>query len=387
MQPLVLNVLILCISLLAIAGCSDKNGPQGTLAPPAPKVGIIQAQPQDLPLTKEQVGRLSPYRSADVRARVAGILLKRAYDEGTEVKKGQLLFQIDPLPFKAVLDANLAILAQTQATYTNNKINADRARKLIVKGFITQTDLNNAEAAERTAAAAVQQAQANVQTARINLSYTDVISPISGRADKQQVTEGALVGKGDQGVDESTLLTTVDQIDPLYVNFTMSIREMEQMRHAQRKGNVTLAKRNQTTVQLTLPDGSPYPELGVVDFSASIVHPETGSVDLRAVVPNPEYYLLPGTFVAIKAKLGRSHNVFLISQEAVQRDTGGTYVMIVSQDSKAIHRNVITQDMREGNWIITGGLKAGEQVIVSGLQRVREGMPVNAIPQELPDDE
>jgi membrane fusion protein (multidrug efflux system) len=373
MKSLVLSMPILCISLLVIVSCSNKGGQQES--PPIPEVGVIKAQPQNLPLTKELVGRLSPYRSADVRARVAGVLLKRTYDEGTEVKKGQLLFQIDPTPLKAALDASLASLAQAQATYTNNKIAAQRARKLAPKGYVTQADLDNAEAAERTATAAVQVARANVQTARINLSYTNVVSPIDGRANKQQVTEGALVGDA-----EVTLLTTVDQIDPLYVNFTMSVTELEQMRRAQREGNVTLVSPNQAMVRLTLPDGSPYPKPGMVDFSASTVNPATGSVDLRALVPNPQYRLLPGTYVTLKVNLGELHKVFLIPQQAVQRDTSGAYVMIIGQDGKVARQNVTTSDMRNGYWVITGGLKMGDQVVVSGVQKVKEGAPAKAIP-------
>jgi membrane fusion protein (multidrug efflux system) len=273
------------------------------------------------------------------------------------------------------LDASLASLAQAQATYTNNKIAAQRARKLAPKGYVTQADLDNAEAAERTATAAVQVARANVQTARINLSYTNVVSPIDGRANKQQVTEGALVGDA-----EVTLLTTVDQIDPLYVNFTMSVTELEQMRRAQREGNVTLVSPNQAMVRLTLPDGSPYPKPGMVDFSASTVNPATGSVDLRALVPNPQYRLLPGTYVTLKVNLGELHKVFLIPQQAVQRDTSGAYVMIIGQDGKVARQNVTTSDMRNGYWVITGGLKMGDQVVVSGVQKVKEGAPAKAIP-------
>ena len=172
-------------------------------------------------------------------ARVPGVVLKRTYEEGTNVKKGQLLFQIDPAPLTAVLNASQAALAQAQATYTNSKVSAERMRELAPKGYISKSDLDNSLAAERTAAAAMQAAQANVQSARINLGYASVTSPIDGRAGQQQVTEGALVGSG-----EATLLTTVDQIDPLYVNFTMSVAAMEQMRQAQSGGNVTLADAN-----------------------------------------------------------------------------------------------------------------------------------------------
>lgn len=375
MKSSLLRTPVLCLSLLVLAACGkgkDQGPPQ---APPPPEVGVIQAQPQNSPLTRDLVGRLSAYRSADVRARVPGVLLKRTYDEGTDVKKGQLLFQIDPAPLKAVLNANLAAQAQAQATYTNNKVAAQRMQELAPKGYISKSDLDNALAAERTASAAVQAAQANTQSARINLGYANVTSPIDGRAGQQQVTEGALVGNG-----EATLLTTVDQIDPVYVNFTMSVATMEQMRQAQTAGNVTLAAQNKASVRITLPDGSAYAEPGVLDFSDTSVNPATGSVNLRASIPNPKHSLLPGMYVTLQALLGEQHKVFLIPQAAVQRDTSGTYAMTVGKDGNVKRKNITTADMRDGNWVVTDGLAAGDQVVVSGLQRVKDGEPAKASP-------
>jgi membrane fusion protein (multidrug efflux system) len=369
-----LHTPVLCLSLLALVACG-KGKDQGPPQPPPPEVGVLKAQPQNSPLTKDLVGRLSPYRSADVRARVPGVLLKRSYDEGTDVKKGQVLFQIDPAPLKAALDASLGSLAQAQATYTNNKVTAQRARELAPKGYISKSDLDNAQAAERNSAAAVQAARANVQSSRINLGYADVTSPIDGRAGQQQVTEGALVGSGD-----ATLLTTVDQIDPLYVNFTMSVAAMEQMRTAQASGNVTLADPNKAAVQITLPDGSAYSEPGVLDFSDTSVNPATGAVNLRAKIPNPKHSLLPGMYVTLKANLGEQHNVFLLPQQSVQRDTVGAYVMAVGADGKVARKDVTTADMVGADWVVTAGLNAGDQVVVSGIQNVKAGAPAKASP-------
>ncbi|WP_426702625.1 efflux RND transporter periplasmic adaptor subunit [Rhodanobacter sp. Col0626] len=368
-----LSMPLLCLSLLALAACKGKE--QGPPQMPPPQVGVLKAQPQNSPLTRDLVGRLSPYRSADVRARVPGVLLKRTYDEGTDVKKGQLLFQIDPAPLKAALAASSGALAQAQATYTNNKVTARRVRELAPKGYVSKSDLDNALAAERNSAAAVQAAQANVQSARINLGYADVTSPIDGRAGQQQVTEGALVGNG-----EATLLTTVDQIDPLYVNFTMSVASLDQMRRAQSSGNVTLADPNKASVQITLPDGSAYGESGMLDFSDTTVNPATGAVNLRAKIPNPKHSLLPGSYVTLKANLGQQHKVFLIPQQAVQRDTVGAYVMTVGTDGKVVRKDVTTTDMSGGNWVITAGLAAGDQVVVSGIQNVKDGAPAKASP-------
>ena len=363
---------LLCLSLLVLAACGKQQGPPQM---PPPEVGVFTAQPQNSPLTRDLVGRLSSYRSADVRARVPGVLLKRNYDEGTDVKKGQLLFQIDPAPLKAALDASTAAQAQAQATYTNNKITAQRVRELAPKGYVSKSDLDNALAAERNSAAALQAARANVQSARINLGYASVTAPIDGRAGQQQVTEGALVGSG-----EATLLTTIDQIDPLYVNFTMSVASMEQMRRAQSSGNVTLAETDQASVQVTLPDGSAYGEPGVLNFSDTSVNPATGSVNLRATIPNPKHSLLPGMYVTLKANLGQQNKVFLVPQQAVQRDTVGAYVMTVGTDGKVARKDVTTTDMSGGNWVVTDGLKSGDQVVVSGIQNVKAGAPAKASP-------
>jgi membrane fusion protein (multidrug efflux system) len=372
MKSSLLSTPLLCLSLLALAACSKEQGPPQM---PPPEVGVFTAQPQSSPLTRDLVGRLSSYRSADVRARVPGVLLKRNYDEGTDVKKGQLLFQIDPAPLKAALAASSAALAQAQATYTNNKITAQRVRELAPKGYVSKSDLDNALAAERTSAASVQAAQANVQSARISLGYADVTAPIDGRAGQQQVTEGALVGSG-----EATLLTTIDQIDPLYVNFTMSVASMEQMRRAQSSGNVTLAEPDHASVQVTLPDGSAYGEPGVLNFSDTTVNPATGSVNLRATIPNPKHSLLPGMYVTLKANLGQQNKVFLVPQQSVQRDTVGAYVMTVGTDGKVARKDVTTTDMSGGNWVVTDGLKAGDQVVASGIQNVKDGAPAKASP-------
>lgn len=374
MKSSLLRTPLLCLCLLGLAACGKgkENGPPKT---PTPEVGVITAQPQSSPLTRDLVGRLSAFRSADVRARVAGVLLKRDYDEGTDVKQGQLLFEIDPAPLKATVNAAKASLAQAQATYTNNKITAQRVRELAPKGYVSKADLDNALAAERSSAAAVQAARANVETTNINLGYAHVTAPISGRAGQQQVTEGALVGNG-----AATLLTTVEQIDPVYVNFTMSVESLEQMRQAQSNGNVTLAGQNKATVKLTLPDGSVYAEPGTVDFSAATVNPATGSVDLRATVANPKHNLLPGMYVTLKADLGQQHKVFLIPQQAVQRDTVGAYVMTIGKDDMVIRKDVTTADQSAGNWVVTQGLEAGEKVVVSGIQNVKAGEPAKPEP-------
>ncbi len=362
----------LCLAItVALAACS-KNQEQPQMPPP--EVGVIKAAPQTVPLERDLVGRLSPVRSSDVRARVSGVLLKRVYQEGTDVKEGQVLFQIDPAPLRASLSAAQANLASAQATYANAKVAADRARQLAPQKFVSKSDLDNAEAAERSAAAAVQQARANVETARINLGYASVTAPISGRAGKQQVTEGALVGQG-----EATLLTTVDQLDPLYVNFSISAAELEALRSAQSGGGVQLSDTGAAKVQVKLSDGNLYDQPGTLDFSGVVVDPATGSVSLRATLPNPDRKLLPGAFVTLRATLGQQNNAFLIPQGAIQRDTQGAYAMVVGQDGKVVRKPVDAKQAVGANWLITSGLAAGDQVIVDGLQKVREGAPAKPV--------
>lgn len=364
MRPFAFRVVpILIVSILA--GCADPAPPA---APPPPEVGVLDVQPRTVVLERELVGRLAAYRSADVRARVAGVLLERVYDEGRDVKEGDILFRIDPAPLRATLGAAEAGLAQAQATYTNARIAAERGRELAPRNYISRADLDNLEAAERSAQAAVQQARAAVTSARINLDYATVRAPISGRAGKQQVTEGALVGQG-----AATLLATVEQIDPLYVNFSMGLAELDQLRRAQVEGSVDLAGAGMASVRIVLAGGVEYAHEGAVDFSDTSVDPGTGAVSLRAQMANPEFTLLPGAFVTLKVRLGERHGVFAVPQSALLRDATGPYVWLLGADGKVSRRNVTLDSSRDGTALVTHGLSAGDRVIVSGLQKVAEG--------------
>jgi len=357
--------------VLTLAACGKQPAP-----PPAPpKVGVITAESQNVPLTKDLVGRLSAFRSADVRARVQGVLLKRTYVEGSEVKEGQLLFQIDPAPYQAAMAQAQGQVARDAATLANAKTDLARYQALAQQNAISNQQLVTQAATVKSDEGVVVSDQANVQTARINLGYADVRSPIAGRAAQQQVTEGALVGNG-----TDTLLTTVDQLDPLYVNFAMGVSELNQMRRAQGSGDVSLSNPGSASVQVSLPDGTPYTKRGTVDFSAATVDSATGAVNLRAQIPNPGFVLLPGMYVTLKAQLGEQHNIFLIPQPAVQRDTAGAYVFSVDKSSKVVRINIATNDMSGANWIVTSGLKAGERVIASGVQNAKEGAQVKATP-------
>jgi len=369
---------VLCLSLLALAACGKEQGPPKM---PTPQVGVVTVQPENAPLTKDTSGRLSAYYSANVTARVSGVLLKRNYTEGSAVKQGQLLFEIDPAFYQSQLNNALSVLAQDQATYTNARVTAERDRKLIPNGYVSQQQVDNDEAAERTAAAKVKADEATVASARVNLGYTKVTSPIDGIAGQQQVTVGAIVGSGTSDVGSGgTLLTTVQQIDQLYVNFTTSAADLSMLRKAQSAGNIALSDQSKTTVQIALPDGSKYDQLGTLDFSDVSVNATTGAVNLRAVVPNPQHQLLPGMYVTLTVNLGQLNNVFLVPQMALQRDSVGAYALTMGADGKVVRKNVVANNSYNNKWIVTSGLSAGDQVIVTGLQGVKEGAPAQASP-------
>ncbi|MBS0194080.1 MAG: efflux RND transporter periplasmic adaptor subunit [Proteobacteria bacterium] len=322
------------------------------------------------PVSRELVGRLYPTRSADVRARVAGVLQKRVYTEGSDVAAGQLLFQIDPAPLKAALDAQQANLAAALATAANDHVAAERARAIAAKNLISKTDLDNAQAAERTSAAAVKQAQANVELARINLGYANVTAPIAGRASQQQVTEGALVGQGD-----TTLLTTVQQIDPIYVYFQDAVGDLQALR-----GTAAASASAKANLVLLGDDGAPLGAQGTLDFSDKAVDPATGAVEMRGILPNPGHNLLPGMFVRVRATFGERAGVFRVPQAAVQRDPGGAFVWVVGGDDKAVQKHVELGAQQGSDWLVNSGLANGDRVIVSGVQRVQPGAAVKPTP-------
>ncbi len=361
--------------ILLCAACAKHKPPP----PPPPPVNVIKVEPQTVALTKDLVGRLAPYLSANVTARVSGVLMKRDYTEGADVKAGQVLFEIDPAYYQAQLNNALGVLGEDEATYENDKVNADRYHKLLPVGSVSKQTVDNTDASVRTDEAKIKADKAQVELARINLNYTKVTSPISGVASQQQYTVGALVGGGtaDAG-GAGTLLTTVNKIDPVYVNFTLSAADLLTLRNANEKGHVSLAQQDKTTVQVLLPDGSLYGDPGVLDFSDVNVNATTGAVNLRAQAPNRRRVLLPGMFVTLRVTLGQQHDVFLIPQSALLRDTLGAYALTVGADSKVVRKDVTANDSSGSSAIVTQGLAAGDLVIVNNLQAVRDGTQVKA---------
>jgi len=368
---------LLVAAAASLAGCgSSGKGTSQAAAPAPPPVTVISVEPQQVPLTSSFTGRLSAYREANVLARVSGVLLKRLYKEGTEVKAGQPLFRIDPAPYKAALDAALAALAQSRANATNAHANAQRDRALISSHLVSEQQLDTDEATERSTAAAVKQAQANVETARINLGYTDVTSPIAGIAGEQKVTEGALVGQG-----TPTLLTTVDQLDPIYVNFDEPAAQIEQLSSQEQSSDVVAATGSEAKVQLTLPDGTPYGLPGVLDFRAATVDPSTGTAALRGILPNPQHSLLPGMYVNLRLTIAYAKHAFLVPQAALQRDAQGAYVLTVGTDDTVVQKRVTTEGTAGVDWIVSSGLAAGDRIIVAGIQSAHPGAKVAAVEQ------
>jgi membrane fusion protein (multidrug efflux system) len=364
---------LLAAATASLAACGSSGRSTGQAAPAPAPVTVIAVAPQQVPLTRSFTGRLSPYRQANVLARVSGVLLKRLYKEGEQVKAGQPLFEIDPAPYRAALDAALAALAQANANAANAHVTAQRDRELISSHLVSVSQLDTDEATERSTAAAVKQAEANVETARINLGYTNVTSPISGIAGEQQVTEGALVGQG-----TPTLLTTVDQIDPIYANFDEPSTQVEEISRAVQAGRVTAVNGSEAKVQLIQPDGTPYGLAGTLDFRAATVDPSTGAVALRGIIPNPSHGLLPGMFVNLRLTVGIANNAFLVPQAALQRDAQGAYVLGVSPDSTVVVKRVQTEGAEGNDWIVSSGLADGDRVIVAGIQDAHPGAKVAA---------
>jgi membrane fusion protein (multidrug efflux system) len=306
---------------------------------------------------------------------VAGIILTRVYTEGTDVKAGDVLFRIDPAQLEATLHAQEATLAKAQADAANAALTAKRYVELREKRTLSQQDLDTAIANERTTAAIVKQAQANMETAKLNLSYATVTAPISGRAGRALVTEGALVGQ-----NEATQLTTIEQIDPIYVNFSQSVAELTGLEKAQDEARQGSDQPPDLKVEILLPDGSTYRHAGSIDFTDMSVDPGTGAVSLRAVVANPSKRLLPGMFVTLRLTSGRIDNAFLLPQAALLRDATGAYVLVLNGKGKVEQRRVETRGMTREDWILTGQLADGDQVIVSGLQKVQPGSEAKIAP-------
>lgn len=357
----------LIISAALLSGC-DNSGTQQAHAP-MPQVTVHVVNNAPLSITTELPGRTSAFRVAEVRPQVSGIILKRNFVEGSDVEAGQSLYQIDPATYQAAYDSAKGDLSKAEAAATIAHLTVKRYVPLLGTKYISQQDYDQAVATARQADADVTAAKAAVESARINLAYTKVTSPITGRIGKSSVTEGALVTNG-----QSDAMATVQQLDPIYVDVTQSSNDFMRLKQQSlQQGN------DAKSVQLVMENGQPYALKGSLQFSDVTVDESTGSITLRAIFPNPQHTLLPGMFVRARIDEGVNPNAMLVPQQGVTRTPrGDATVLLVNDKNQVETRNVVAAQAVGDQWLITSGLKAGEKVIVSGLQKVRPGVTVKA---------
>ncbi|RMN43318.1 membrane fusion protein, multidrug efflux system [Pseudomonas syringae] len=357
---------IALLAALGLAGCEQKPQ-QDPAASAAPKeVEAVAVKAESFTVVDELPGRIEPVRVAQVRARVAGIVLTRNFEEGADVKAGAVLFQIDPAPFKAALSKAQGDLARTEATLFETQATVKRYESLVEIEAVSRQTFDTARSALQNAAAAKKSAQADVETARLDLGYATVRAPISGRIGRAMVTEGALVGQG-----ETTLLATIQQLDPVYADFTQPVADALQMRAAIQEGR--LPKGGEDALSLSV-DGTDYQSSGTLLFTDVAVDRTTGQVSLRARFANPKGVLLPGMYVRVRTPQRVDANAILVPQRAVQRSSdGAARVLVIAQDGTAEARPVKTGAMQDSRWQITEGLKEGEQVIIGNMTGLNPG--------------
>lgn len=370
------------LGLALIAGfllvaCGDKQqdaGPPGGGSPGAPAVTVVTVRSESVPVVSDLPGRTSPYMIAEVRPQVSGIVKQRHFKEGSEVKPGQVLYQIDPAPYQAALDSVRAELVRAEANAEAVRLRAERYAELVKIEAVSKQDNEEAMAAMKQAQADIGSAKAALQKAKIDLGYTRVTSPIAGRIGRSTVTAGALVT-----ASQAAPLATVQKLDPIYVDLTQSSGELLRMRRGLESGKFSRDGPDAVPVQLLLEDGSVHGAEGKLAFSEVTVDQDTGSVTLRAVFPNPKGELLPGMYVRARLSQGMQANVILVPHAAVSRDPkGNANVLVVNGEGKVEARTVKAGRSYGDQWVVTEGLAAGDRVIVEGLQRVKPGMPVEA---------
>lgn len=364
----------LALALSALVACSNEPTTANT-PPPPPDVGVVTVMPRPVAMTTELPGRVEASRTAQVRARAAGIVLERVFQEGSTVEAGDVLYRIDPAPLQATLNSAKAQLARAEANLKQASIRAKRYAPLVEINAISRQDYDDAVAARELAAADVAAAKAAVEVARLNLGYATVTAPIAGRIGRALVTEGALVGQG-----EATPLAIIQQIDPVYVNLTQSSAELLQLQRALASGQLQGVDAEEAKVTLFTEDGREYPHPGRLLFSDISVDQSTGAVTLRAEVPNPDRFLLPGMYVRARLQQAVVNNAITVPQQAVSRTNQGAVVMVVDIDGKVAVKPVTVGRAHGNQWVITSGLQAGDQVIVEGLQKVQPGAPATPHP-------
>lgn len=360
------------VVLFAVAACGKSN--QQASAPPPTEVSVITVKQGPLGVINELPGRLESTRIAEIRARVPGVVLKRTFREGSDVKAGATLFLIDPAQFKATYNSANAAVARAEATLLQAELKEKRYKPLVATNAISKQEYDDVTATLKQAEADLASAKASRETARLSLDYATVTSPISGRIGRALVTEGALVGQ-----NETTPLATVQQIDPIYVNMTQSSTEILQLQRAMASGKLKSAGKGQVKVTLITEDGQEYAQSGKLLFSDLTVDESSGAVTLRAEFPNPDRQLLPGMYVRARVEQAINENAITVPQQAITQTPDGSAVMVVSAESKVVSRSVKTGAASGNSWVINDGLKEGDQVIVEGLQKVQPGATVKAV--------
>lgn len=361
-------------SLALFWGMSLSLVPAAAQQPAGPpvEVTVVSVKPENTPATFEFTGKTESSRSVEIRARVEGYLDKIAYQEGVMVRAGELLFQLDPQPFQAALDNAKGDLARAEAQLANARATLARVKPLAKENAVSQKDLDDSVAAERSAQAQVQSAKAQVRTAELNLGYTAIKSPLNGLTGKSEFREGSLISPG-----ANSLLTTVVQLNPIWVSFGVGENDVLKFRADQSSGKLQNTKNVQ--VEIVLADGSIYPQKGKINYVAPTIDPGTSTLALRAEIPNPERKLTPGLFVRVRLEGATRANVILVPQRAVMQGPQGKFVYAVSADNQAEAKPVQVGDFYGDQWIITSGLNGGEQIIVDGAIKVRPGTPVKIV--------
>ena len=360
--------------VVALAACSREGGEMPPQGPPT--VGVWSVAERSVVIDTELPGRTAPYAIAEVRPQVGGIILKRLFTEGSDVKEGQALYQIDPTRYQANLDSARAALAQAEANLVTTRLKAERYKQLAEVKAIGQQDADDAASAYKSAVASVQSAKAALDLASINLKYTHVYAPVAGRIGKSSVTQGALVT-----AEQSAPLATVQQLDPIYVDVTRSSGELLQIKRELAEGALKKAGDNAASVKLVLEDNSEYPVEGKLQFSDVTVNESTGAVTLRAIFPNPKHELLPGMFVRARLVEGVNEKAILVPQDSVTHDSKGNAVAyVVDAENKVQPRTVQTPRALGNQWLVSSGLKAGDRLVVEGLQTVAPGLVVKPVP-------
>lgn len=358
---------ILALLTLALTGCND--APEQDAQAPAPQVRVETVQLQAMAISTELSGRILAPRTAEVRARVAGVVLKRVYREGSDVKQGDVLFLIDPAPFKADHDSARAALAKAEATLYQARLQEQRYRELVDDKAVSRQEYDNARAAFLQADAQVAEARAALERARLNLGYATVTAPISGRVGRALVTEGALVGQ-----NETTALAVIQQLDPIHADVTQSTRDLNALRRAMRAGELQQVGQDQARATLIQDDGSAYPLPGKLLFSDISVDPSTNQITLRSEFPNPDLDLLPGSYVRVRLEQALQPKGISVPQRAILRDSAGVpKVLVVDAQQRIEERQVVLGNAQGDRWIVSEGLAPGERVVIEGLQHVKVG--------------